>query len=117
MLCQLCRSAIVGVLPVLVLGAIWSLWHLPLFFIADTLQSRIPFPLFMLSTIALSILLAWLFNRTGGSVIPVLVLHTAVNAWAWVIPVIVVGDRRPYGLAVGLLVLVALSLLSNKANR
>jgi uncharacterized protein len=97
----------------LILGAIWGLWHLPLFFIANTLQSRIPFLLFMLSTIAMSILLAWLFNRTGGSVIPVLVLHTAVNAWSWVIPVMVVGDLRPYGLAVGLLVLVALGLLSN----
>lgn len=97
----------------LILGAVWSLWHLPLFFIADTVQSRNPVGLFILSTIAMSILLAWLFNHTEGSVIPVLVLHTAVNAWSWVIPVMVVGDLRPYGLAVGLLVLVALGLLSN----
>jgi uncharacterized protein len=101
----------------LILGAIWGLWHLPLFFIANTLQSHIPFLLFMLSTIALSILLAWLFNRTRGSVIPVLVMHTAVNAWSWAIPVIVVGDLRPYGLAVGLLVLLALSLLRNTEKR
>jgi uncharacterized protein len=98
----------------LILGAVWSLWHLPLFFIADTVQSHIPFLLFMVSTIALSILFAWLFNRTRGSVLPALVLHTAVNAWAWVIPVMVMpdgGNLRPYGLAVVLLVLVALCLL------
>ncbi|WP_373545330.1 type II CAAX prenyl endopeptidase Rce1 family protein, partial [Chamaesiphon sp.] len=69
--------------------------------------------LFMVSTIALSILFAWLFNRTRGSVLPALVLHTAVNAWAWVIPIIVVDDLRPYGLVVGFLVLVALGLFRN----
>lgn len=98
----------------LILGAVWGLWHLPLFYIADTVQSHIPFALFMLSTVALSILYAWLFNHTGGSVLPALVLHTAVNAWSWVIPDMVMrdgGNLRPYGLAVGLLVLVAFGLL------
>jgi uncharacterized protein len=102
----------------LILGVVWGLWHLPLFYIANTVQSHIPFALFMLSTIALSILFAWLFNHTGGSVIPVLVLHTAVNAWSWVIPVMAVrdgGDLRPYGLAVGLLVLVAMGLFCDAA--
>jgi uncharacterized protein len=98
----------------LVLGVVWGVWHLPLFYIADTVQSYIPFALFMVSTLALSILFAWLFNRTGESVLPVLVLHTAVNAWSWVIPVMVMqegGTLQPYGLAVGLLVLIALGLL------
>ncbi len=98
----------------IILGGVWGVWHLPLFYIADTVQSHIPFALFMLSTIALSILYAWLFNRTGKSVLPALVLHTAVNAWSWVIPIIVMehsGNLRPYGLTVGLLVFIALALL------
>ncbi len=74
----------------LALGVVWGTWHLPLFYIADTAQRHIPFGLFMVSTIALSVLFAWLFNRTRGSVLPVLVLHTAINAWDWVIP-----DDRP----------------------
>ena len=61
----------------------------------------------------MSILFAWLFNRTRGSVLPALVLHTAVNAWSWVIPIIVVRDLRPYALVVGFLGLVALGLLSD----
>ena len=97
----------------LILGAVWSVWHLPLFFIANTLQSHIPFALFMVSTLSMSILFAWLFNRTRGSVLPALVLHTAVNAWSWVIPIIVVRDLRPYALVVGFLGLVALGLLSD----
>ncbi|PZO56970.1 MAG: CPBP family intramembrane metalloprotease [Phormidesmis priestleyi] len=98
----------------LILGVAWGAWHLPLFYIADTAQRHIPFGLFMPSTMALSVLFAWLFNCTRGSVLPALVLHTAINAWAVVIPVIVMPDGsnlRPYGLAVGLLVLVALGLL------
>ena len=81
---------------------------------ADTAQSHIPVELFIVSTVALSVLFAWLFNQTKGSVLPALVLHTAVNAWAWVIPVMVMPDGsnlRPYGLAVGLLVVIALGLL------
>ncbi|MBW4465723.1 MAG: CPBP family intramembrane metalloprotease [Pegethrix bostrychoides GSE-TBD4-15B] len=98
----------------LFLGGVWGLWHLPLFYVADTTQSHLPFDLFMVSTVALSVLFAWLFNHTEGSVLPALVLHTAVNAWGWVIPVMVMPDGsnlRPYGLAVGLLVLIALGLL------
>ena len=101
----------------LILGVVWGAWHLPLFYMTDAVQSYIPVGLFMASTVALSVLLAWLFNRTGGSVLPALVLHTAVNAWAWVIPIMVMPDGsnlRPYGLSVGLLVLIALGLLCDK---
>jgi hypothetical protein len=98
----------------LVLGVVWGAWHLPLFYMADTAQSYIPVGLYMASTMALSVLFAWLFNRTRGSVLPALVLHTAMNAWPLVIPIMVMPDGsnlRPYGLAVGLLVLIALGLL------
>lgn len=98
----------------LVLGMVWGAWHLPLFYMADTAQSHIPVGLFMVSTVALSVLFAWLFNHTERSVLPALVLHTAVNAWGWVIPVMVMPDGsnlRPYGLAVGLLAVIALGLL------
>lgn len=102
----------------LVLGMVWGAWHLPLFYRADTAQSHIPVGLFMASTVALSVLFAWLFNHTGGSVLPALVLHTAINAWAWVIPIMVMPDGsnlRPYGLAVGLLVLLAVLCLSQSS--
>lgn len=46
--------------------------------------------------------------------LPVLVLHTAVNAWSSVIPVMVVpdgGNLRPFQWVVGILVVAALLLL------
>lgn len=98
----------------LVLGGVWTLWHLPLFYSAGTVQSHLPMGLYALSAIASSVLFAWLFNRTEGSVLLVLVLHTAVNAWSLVIPVMVLPDgsnRRPFQLVVGILVFAALLLL------
>ena len=57
---------------------------------------------------------AWLFSRIHGSVIPALVLHTAVNARTLTIPAMVRagGSRlRPFQIAVGMLALAAASLL------
>jgi hypothetical protein len=96
----------------LILGAVWGLWHLPLFFASDTLQGRIPLLPFLLSTVALSVVFAWLFNRSRGSVLPALVLHTAVNWWAWIVPGLLVADNfRQFALVLGLLVLLASGLL------
>ncbi|MEO7105276.1 MAG: hypothetical protein ABIZ09_02790 [Rhodoferax sp.] len=66
------------------------------------------------SAIASSVLFAWFFNRSRGSIAPVLVLHTAVNAWSLIIPVMVLPDGsnlRPFQIVVGILVLTAVALL------
>ena len=97
-----------------VLGAIWAVWHLPLFYSTGTLQSDWPFGWFALSVIASSVLFAWLFNRSQGSVVPVLMLHTAVNAWLMIVPVTVLPDGSNLRLSqfvVGILVLTAVVLL------
>ena len=69
------------------LGVAWAVWHLPLFYSAGTVQSHLPMGLYALSAIACSVLFACLFNRSQGSIVPALVLHTSVNAWALIIPV------------------------------
>ena len=99
----------------LLLGAVWAIWHLPLFYSAGTVQSHLPMGLYALSAVASSVLFAWLFNRNQGSVVPALVLHTAVNAWSLIIPVMVLPDGsnlRPFQIVVGILVLTAVALLS-----
>jgi membrane protease YdiL (CAAX protease family) len=96
----------------LIIGVVWGLWHLPLFFIAGTLQSRLPVLPFLASTIALSVVFGWLSERSRGSVLPALTLHTAVNWWAWVIPgLLVSGNQRQMALTLGMLTLVAIGLL------
>jgi membrane protease YdiL (CAAX protease family) len=69
----LISSAIVGVL--------WSLWHLPLFFMPSMPQYQHPFIPYIGYLIALSILLGWITQRTTGSVIVATVFHGAVNTF------------------------------------
>ncbi len=98
----------------LLLGVVWAVWHLPLFYSAGMVQSHLPMGLYALSAIASSVLFAWLFNCGQGSIVPVLVLHTAVNAWSLIIPVMVLPDGsnlRPFQIVVGLLALTAVALL------
>jgi uncharacterized protein len=95
------------------LGLVWGVWHLPLFFIAGTSQAHIPLALFMLSVVAMSVVFAWLVNRCAGSVVVALLLHTAINFWPSIIPVLPTSEgHRPYAFLVAMLVVLALGLLT-----
>ncbi len=64
----------------LILGVLWGLWHIPLLFIPGSFQSSVPFAGFVLSAIATSILMTWLFNHSRGSVLVAAVFHGATDA-------------------------------------
>jgi CAAX protease family protein len=63
----------------LVLGVLWGLWHIPLFLIADSFQSSIPFAGFLLSILATSVLTSWIFNHTRGSVLLAALFHATTD--------------------------------------
>jgi membrane protease YdiL (CAAX protease family) len=63
----------------LVLGVIWALWHLPLFFISASDTYRQSFVIFFLEVTALSVVIGWLYWRTGGSLLLAMLLHAAVD--------------------------------------
>jgi len=63
-----------------ILGVIWTLWHLPLFFNPATGYSITPFWVFLVFLLPVSILITWVFNSTGGSVLLVMILHAVLNA-------------------------------------
>ena len=76
----------------ILLGLVWGLWHLPLYFVLGTGQSELlragTSPAFAIGgfigwTIGLSVLFTWLFNQTGGSLIVVILFHAAVNLAAF----------------------------------
>ena len=62
-----------------VLGTLWALWHLPLFYLAGMPQFGSPFLPFVGYTIALSIILTFLAQNTRGSVVIATLFHGAVN--------------------------------------
>jgi membrane protease YdiL (CAAX protease family) len=83
-----------------VLGLAWALWHLPLFYLPEMPQYGSPFVPFIGYTIALSILLTLLAERTGGSVIVATLFHGAVNTLG-VVNAATTPELRGWGNAVG----------------
>lgn len=96
----------------LALGIIWGVWHLPLFFVAGSPQNQGSIAAFFVLIVATSVFYAWLFTRTRWSVLPALVLHTASNAWPFVVPVLPSDiDQRAYLTVIGLVLIAAIWLL------
>jgi uncharacterized protein len=96
----------------LIIGAIWGIWHLPMFLTMGTAQFSMGFPMFALNILAGSVLFAWLFMKTSGSVVPAFIAHTSLNAWAGILSIIPTAEtERPYALVTGILVAIAAWLL------
>jgi len=62
----------------LILGVLHTIWHLPLFLTGDDS------PMVILVIMAGAILNTWLFNKTNGSVLLNMIMHTSVNLWVGV---------------------------------
>ena len=97
----------------LVVGIIWAVWHLPLFWISGASQEGIPAGWVLLQILALSFIFTWLHNKTGGSLIMPLFFHAALNTSGAILPVLPAqaGSLQPYLITVVLAVLFALFLV------
>jgi uncharacterized protein len=85
----------------LLLGAVWSIWHLPSFFIGGLPQAGAAIPAFLIGGLAISVLATWVYQHTAGSVLLSACLHLAIN-----FALTVLG--APLILYAGLLVLLAM---------
>ncbi len=71
----------------LIIGVVWSLWHLPLFFMIGTSQFelKIPFIGFMLGLTSSSVIYSWLHNRARGSIWMAIFFHWIYTYFAQVV--------------------------------
>jgi hypothetical protein len=65
----------------LLLGVVWAVWHLPLFFTRGAAMDGSPFVFLLLDLPATAVLFTWLFLRSRGSALPAVLLHAANSAW------------------------------------
>ena len=65
----------------LIVGTLWALWHLPLFFWADNPMSKYPFVVWFIGTVAVAFIYTWLYNSTQGSVLVVALYHVLDNTY------------------------------------
>jgi uncharacterized protein len=70
----------------LLVGGIWAVWHLPLFFARGADTYRQSFPLYALQLTAYSVTLAWLYWRTQGSLLLTMFMHAALNNTKDIVP-------------------------------
>lgn len=97
----------------IILGLIWTVWHLPLFFVSDSVQHGTPFWLFALLTVPLTILITWVYHGSSDSLLLVMLFHAAVNTWSG--PLMIspesAGSTRPFFLVVILTWVVAVLVI------
>jgi membrane protease YdiL (CAAX protease family) len=70
----------------MLIGLLAGVWHLPAFFIAGHPQYGTPIAPFIIWMIALAIVFTWLYNHTHGSLLPVALLHGAINSTDVIFP-------------------------------
>jgi membrane protease YdiL (CAAX protease family) len=81
----------------LVLGLFWGVWHLPLFFVRGASYGQ-PFPVYLLHVVTLSVVIAWLWARTGGGLFVPMLFHAAVNNMQGLLPTATPGGSHPFRL-------------------
>lgn len=62
-----------------VLGVAWGAWHLPLYLTGADMRPLSLFAPWVVLTVAVSIILTWMYNGTGGSLLIVVLFHAASN--------------------------------------
>ena len=70
----------------IIIGIVWALWHLPLFFQPDSIHAQIGLellPVYVIGEIVLATIITWVYNKTGSSLlVGGIILHNADNFWS-----------------------------------
>ena len=82
------------------LGVVWSAWHLPLLWTHGAPLEGRSFLLLVLQLIPTAILFSWVFNHTQGSVLMAILLHATQNLAGPPVPLADEGLFTPYLLTV-----------------
>jgi membrane protease YdiL (CAAX protease family) len=94
----------------MILGALWASWHLPLFFMQHTDSLGQSFPLYLTYVAALSVAMAWLYWRSGGSLLLVMLMHASVNNTGGIVPAAVPGASDAFAFSPSLVGWISVSL-------
>lgn len=82
----------------ILIGFVWSIWHLPMFFISGTYQNALlargflPVLCFFLSTMALSVVMGDLTLRNNHSILAAILFHFMINFTGELIPLSTSGE-------------------------
>jgi uncharacterized protein len=93
----------------LVVGVMQAIWHMPYFFVPNSLGRQLGPVVFLLWNIALSIIITWIFNNARGSLLIAILFHAANDGWGGLL--LAPGSALPVLLTVAVESIVALGLI------
>jgi uncharacterized protein len=93
------------------LGLVWAFWHLPLFYASNTGTTGQSFPVYLAQVTALSVAMAWLYGHARGSLLLVMLMHSAINQVTFLVPAAVEASSHPWTLNVSAMSWFTLALL------
>lgn len=96
-----------------IVGVVWALWHAPLFMFSALNPAELPYVVFVVGIVALSILHTLLYHTTGQSVLVVAVFHAGFNATLLWLPESTTNTAltHPYTMIVAVQCLVAIGVV------
>lgn len=94
------------------LGLVWSAAHIPSYLSGGPQQGE-PFGVFALETVALTILMTWVFNNTGGSILIAILYHLLDNlALGPITPALTGAPPQIWAVRAGIMVLSAIAVVA-----
>ncbi len=91
----------------LIVGVIWALWHLPLWLLPGLGWDATPYWAFALAAISTSVLMTWVLNNTGGSLLMVSIVHLTMNYGSGVVGILgLIPAPRDYWIIASILLAV-----------
>lgn len=96
----------------MLLGVVWGMWHLPLWFMPGEGHTYYSFLAFMLYTVSTSVIIGWLYNASGKKLIIPLIIHTAGNVSVPFFPILHMAKvaQPGYWVWVGVNIIVAICI-------
>ena len=70
-----------------ILGVIWSVWHIPLFLTVGRIQHGQSFILYIMMVMLFSILFTWIYNNTNKNILATVIFHTIINLSTILFPI------------------------------
>jgi len=102
----------------LVLGLVWGFWHFPGFLIGVGVPLAMPFYVFLLWVILMTVLMTWVYNHTQ-SILLAIIMHSAANAAFNYLPLLpeFTDQMEPFWLLLGLLGLMVTAVVLGDGKR
>lgn len=100
----------------ILVGLVWGVWHLPLFFLPRADKYGQSFPLYVLGVVAFSVAIAWLYGHTQGSLLLTMLMHSAFNQTIGLTSDVLRPGEKPFALGASLSFLLTIAWMWTAAG-